>query len=339
MREPETAAEAEHGGDPGARGRRRSAGTAPRRSELRRSGDYSGPSAVPAALPPCARRRECRTPPVPCRRGRLLLDGLDPTQRDAVTSRAAPLAILAGAGSGKTRVLTRRIAWQSREGPSTRATCSRSRSPARRRASCAPASRRLGVRDRSPPARSTPSRSRSSAAAADEQGRTMPGAARTQGAAARAAAPRRVAAKPRSLAAELASEIEWAKARLVTPDGYEQRGRRSPGRTPPRPPAEVADVYRDYEREKRKRGLVDFDDLISRLRRRARARRRVRRRAALAVPPPLRRRVPGRQRRPVPPAARVARRPHRPLRRRRPRPGDLRVRRRRRVATSRGSRA
>jgi len=40
-----------------------------------------------------------------------LLRDLDPLQHDAVTSDAAPLAIIAPAGSGKTRVLTRRIAY------------------------------------------------------------------------------------------------------------------------------------------------------------------------------------------------------------------------------------
>jgi DNA helicase-2/ATP-dependent DNA helicase PcrA len=190
-----------------------------------------------------------------------LLDGLDATQREAVTTAAAPLAILAGAGSGKTRVLTRRIAWQSHErliDPAHVLAVTFTRKAAgelRTRLA------RLGVRD------SVTAGTFHAIALAqlrhrtEEAGRAMPALLERKVRLLIPLVPGR-GREATLLASEVASEIEWSKARLIKPEGYENAVTVA-GRTPPRAAAEVAEIYRVYEREKRKRRLVDFDDLIT----------------------------------------------------------------------------
>jgi DNA helicase-2/ATP-dependent DNA helicase PcrA len=66
----------------------------------------------------------------------------------------------------------------------------------------------------------------------------------------------------RTVARDLATEIEWAKARMVTPDHYvDAVGAR--GRRPGLRAELVAEVYAAYEHRKQRGGLVDFDDLLA----------------------------------------------------------------------------
>jgi DNA helicase II / ATP-dependent DNA helicase PcrA len=191
-----------------------------------------------------------------------LLQGLDATQRDAVTSTSAPLAILAGAGSGKTRVLTRRIAWQANEritDPRHVLAVTFTRKAAgelRTRLG------RLGVQQEVTAGTFHAIALAQLRRRVEDGGRTMPTLLERK---VRLLLPLMGGPRGREAAlaaADVASEIEWAKARLVTPDRYAHAAT-SAGRNLPRPADQITEIFKGYEREKRKRGLVDFDDLIS----------------------------------------------------------------------------
>jgi DNA helicase-2/ATP-dependent DNA helicase PcrA len=190
-----------------------------------------------------------------------LLDGLDDAQREAVTTRATPLAILAGAGAGKTRVLTRRIAWQARHAhidPAHTLAVTFTRKAA---GELGGRLTRLGVR------RQVAAGTFHSIALAqlrrwcEDRDRPMPKLLDRKGRLLVPMLPGRGGERG-LLAAEVAAEIEWAKARLIAPDGY-QVAAEAARRSPPRPPAEIAVLFERYERERRRRRLVDFDDLIT----------------------------------------------------------------------------
>jgi DNA helicase-2/ATP-dependent DNA helicase PcrA len=195
-----------------------------------------------------------------------LFAGCDAEQAEAIRTSAAPLCVLAGAGSGKTRVLTRRIARRVLDGSAsalhvlaltfTRKAASELRGRLTGLGLPEPVTtgtfhavalselRRLAA-ERSEPAPvvvSSKARLVQSALAA------------RPGRSAVARSPERVH--------ELAMEIEWAKSRLVPPAGYPAAAAEA-RRATLLPPEMVAELFEAYELERRRRRVLDFEDLLT----------------------------------------------------------------------------
>src|SRR5205823_1333219 len=166
-----------------------------------------------------------------------LLQGLNEAQRQAVTADASALCILAGAGSGKTRVLTRRIAWRVAQGsadPRHVLALTFTRKAAGELSSRLSA---LGVRDQVAAGtfhaiayaqlrRRWADRGERPPALLERKARLLTGLL---------AGHRRAGVQP----ADVAGEIEWAKARMVGPGHYEAEATAA-GRKPPLPPPVIA---------------------------------------------------------------------------------------------------
>jgi superfamily I DNA/RNA helicase len=188
-----------------------------------------------------------------------LLATLDPEQREVASAFGQPVCVIAGAGTGKTRAITHRIAHAVAQGH-------------------ADAARSLALTFTSKAARELRERL-SALGVADVQARTFHSAALRQlqyfwprvergevprlltskGALGLQAA--RLTALDESLVADLISQVEWAKVSLVGPDDFVEHAhaRIMPGDLDR---DRVADFYRMYEQLKGKDGSIDFDDVL-----------------------------------------------------------------------------
>jgi DNA helicase-2/ATP-dependent DNA helicase PcrA len=190
-----------------------------------------------------------------------VLDALDPEQRDVAANQRGPMCVLAGAGTGKTRAITHRIAYGVLSGtlrpaqvlPVTFSTRAASEMQVRLRGLGVP-----GIRART-----------FHAAALAQLRYFWPTAvggpfptleARKAPHVAAALARQRLASNP-TLVRDVAAEIEWAKVCQIAPDDYE---RATESRTPVASlsPAEIARVYAAYEQLKRDRSIIDFEDCL-----------------------------------------------------------------------------
>jgi len=185
-----------------------------------------------------------------------ILEGLNAEQRAAAEATRGPVCILAGAGTGKTTTITRRIAWQVASGafqPSQVVAVTFTDKAAGELRGRLAALGVEGVRA---------STFHSAALAllrrfTGDPGRIM---------ATKALLLRRIGnGLPRPYrfrpAGDLATEIEWAKNRRLTPATYlAGLGEHEP----PLPPDLAHRVFREYERRKADEGALDFEDLLER---------------------------------------------------------------------------
>src|SRR5438477_504296 len=185
------------------------------------------------------------------------LDGLNPEQRRAAEAVRGPVCILAGAGTGKTTTITRRIAYQVAAGAfepaQIMAVTFTDKAGGELRVRLAA----LGVtRVRAGTFHSAALRQLRHFAPG-ELGRILPS---------KALLLRQIGNRLRAPykfrpAGDLASEIEWAKNRRIGPEQYLAVAEH---REPPIPADLMARVYADYERRKEADGVLDFEDLLER---------------------------------------------------------------------------
>jgi DNA helicase-2/ATP-dependent DNA helicase PcrA len=190
-----------------------------------------------------------------------VLEGLDPEQSEVVLAPRGPVCVLAGAGTGKTRAITRRIAQLVTAGHVAPGGVLAVTFTARAAGEMRTRLRSLGVAG---------AQARTFHAAAlrqlryfwpkvvgDEQWELLDGKLRLVG---RAANQVGISTEAEDLR-DLAGEIEWAKACLVTPEDYPVVAAKN-ARDTPAPVEQVAKVYRLYEQFKNQGRLLDFDDLL-----------------------------------------------------------------------------
>ena len=186
----------------------------------------------------------------------LIFAGLNDEQRSAVETTTGPVCILAGAGTGKTTTITRRIAWQVASGAFAPgelvAVTFTDKAAGELRGRLAA----LGVDG----VRASTFHSAALSLVrrfAGDPGRILP----TKALLLRQIANRLPAPYKFRPAADLATEVEWAKNRRLTPETY---ARSLGDHDPPIPVDLMLRVFCEYERRKTERGAVDFEDLLER---------------------------------------------------------------------------